>query len=118
MITLEETELENVIRIEVDGKVTKEDAEKSMTFINEHYGEDKPLSALVYIKYFGGVGPVGMAKGTLMDISHWNQYKKFAVVTDVAWEEIGAKLVGILPGIEVKQFDKAQVDQAYEWLKG
>ncbi|MFC3418405.1 STAS/SEC14 domain-containing protein [Salinicoccus hispanicus] len=116
MLTLKETELDNVIRIDVDGAVTKEDAEKSASFIKEHYGDDKELSALVYIKDFDGVGPVGMVKGTIMDISHWNQYKKFAVVTDAAWQEGGAKLVGLLPGIEVKQFDKAQEEQAYEWL--
>ncbi|TVT29721.1 STAS/SEC14 domain-containing protein [Salinicoccus cyprini] len=117
MIILEETKFPNIIRIDVDGKVTKEDAEKSRTFINEHYGDDKALSALVYIKDFGGVGPVGMAKGTVMDISHWNQYRKFAVITDSAWQEGGAKLVDLLPGIEVEQFDRAQVDQAYAWLK-
>lgn len=47
MMKLEETEYPNVVYVEVDGKVTQEDAEKSEAFIKEHYGNEKKLNAMV-----------------------------------------------------------------------
>ncbi|WP_411842007.1 STAS/SEC14 domain-containing protein [Salinicoccus sp. HZC-1] len=117
MIKIRESEYSNVIHMEVDGKVTEEDAEKSETFMNEHYEENASINALVDVKNLGGTDLGGLLKGTLIDIKHWKQYGKFAVITDSAWIEGGADAANAAPGIEVKQFDRAQMDQAWEWLK-
>ncbi|WP_020007508.1 STAS/SEC14 domain-containing protein [Salinicoccus albus] len=117
MIKINESDYPNIVSLEVDGNLTKEDAEKADGFIKEHYGEDASVNALIYVKNIEGASPGGILKGAVMDIKHWNQYGKFAVVTDTAWIEEGVKFADIAPGIEMKQFDKDQVDQALEWLQ-
>ncbi|WP_271396677.1 STAS/SEC14 domain-containing protein [Salinicoccus roseus] len=117
MMKLEETKYPNVVYIEVDGKVTEEDAEKSEAFIKEHYGNEKKLNAMVYIKDMEGTDLGGILKGSLIDIKHWEQYGKFALIANPAWIEGGAAVADVMPGIEVRQFDRAQIDEAWEWLQ-
>lgn len=117
MMSLENTEYPNVVYVEVDGKVTQEDAEKSEAFIKEHYGDEEKLNAMVYLKRIEG-GDVGaILKGSLVDVKHWGQYGRFALVANPAWIQGGAAVADVMPGIEVRQFDKAQIEEAWHWLQ-
>ncbi|WP_017549116.1 STAS/SEC14 domain-containing protein [Salinicoccus carnicancri] len=117
MIELEESEYPNLVQMTVDGKMTEEDVEMIETFIDEHYGHEETLNALVDIKNFEGTDLLGIVKGILVDIKHWKKYGKFAVITDSVLVEGGSEISNLAPGIEVEQFDRAQKDQAWEWLK-
>lgn len=117
LIKIHESDYPNIVYMEVDGKVTKEDVEKSEAFIKGHYGNDASLDALIYVKNIEGTDLGGILKGALIDIKHWNQYGRFAVVTDAGWIEAGVKTADVAPGIEMKQFDKDHVEQAWEWLQ-
>ncbi|WP_342389393.1 STAS/SEC14 domain-containing protein [Salinicoccus bachuensis] len=114
---LEESEYPNVVYVEVDGKVTEEDAEKSEAFIKKHYGNEKKLNALVYIKDMEGADIGAILKGSVIDVKHWEQYGKFALVANPAWIEGGSTVADLMPDIEVRHFDKAQIDKAWEWLQ-
>lgn len=116
MIHIRKTEYPHIIYMEVDGKVTKEDAEKSEAFIQEHFGDKEPLSAVVEIKNIDGVSTGGILKGTLLDIRHWNQFKKFAVLAEESWIKGGAKAVDAAPGIEVEVFKRTEHEKAIQWL--
>ncbi len=117
LIELEESEYPNLVQMTVDGKMTEEDVEMIETFIDEHYGHEETLNALVDIKNFEGTDLLGIVKGILVDIKHWKKYGKFAVITDSVLVEGGSEISNLAPGIEVEQFDRAQKDQAWEWLK-
>jgi len=117
LIELRESEYTNIVQMTVDGKMTEEDVERIETFIDGHYGNEETLNAFVDIKNLGGTDLLGIVKGMLVDIKHWKQYGKFAVVTDSVWVEGGSTVSDLAPGIEVEQFDRAQKDQAWEWLK-
>lgn len=117
MIKSRESDYSNILYMEVDGKVTQEDAEKSDAFIKEHYAEGETVNALVDVKNLEGMDIGGLLKGMVVDIKHWDQYGKFAVITDSAWIEGGAQAADTAPGIEVKQFDRSQKEDAWEWLQ-
>lgn len=117
MMKLEKSEYPNVVYVEVDGKVTEEDAEKSEAFIKEHYGNEKKLNALVYIKEMEGADIGAVLKGSVIDVEHWEQYGKFALIANPAWIEGGSTVADLMPGIEVRHFDKAQIDKAWKWLQ-
>lgn len=116
MLKISESDYPNVVYVEVDGGVIDKDAEKSEAFIKEHYGENAEINALVYIKKLEKVELAAMLKGIGVDVKHWNQFRKFAVVTDSNWLEKGAKSANFLPGIEVKQFNKTKIDEAWTWV--
>ncbi|HIW12973.1 MAG TPA: STAS/SEC14 domain-containing protein [Candidatus Salinicoccus stercoripullorum] len=117
MIELQESGYRNILQMTVDGKMTEEDVDRTEAFIDEHYGDEETLNVLVDIKNLAGTDLLGIVKGMLMDIKHWKQYGKFAVVTDSVWVEGGSEVSDLAPGIEVEQYDRAQKDQAWEWLK-
>ncbi len=117
MITLRSTDYPNIIYMEVDGSVTKEDADKSEAFITENYGDKDNVSAIVDIKNIDGVTVAGVLKGIFLDARHWNQFQKFAVIAEEGWIKGGAKVVDFAPGIEVKVFERSQVDEAFSWLQ-
>lgn len=117
MIEIHETDYSNILYMEVYGRISQEDAEKSDTFIKEHYADETTVNALVDVKNLEGTDLGGLLKGMVVDIKHWNQYGKFAVITDSAWIEGGAKTADAAPGIEVKQFDRSQNEDAWKWLQ-
>jgi len=117
LIELQESGYRNILQMTVDGKMTEEDVDRTEAFIDEHYGDEETLNVLVDIKNLAGTDLLGIVKGMLMDIKHWKQYGKFAVVTDSVWVEGGSEVSDLAPGIEVEQYDRAQKDQAWEWLK-
>ena len=117
MINIRKTEYSNIIYMEVDGAVNKEDADKSETFITENYGDKAQVSALVDIKNIEGVSIGGVLKGIFLDARHWNQFQKFAVIAEEGWIKAGAKAVDFAPGIEVKVFERTQVNEAFLWLQ-
>lgn len=50
MIELRQSEYANIVYIEVSGRITGNDAEKSEAFIQSHYGKHQNINALVDIK--------------------------------------------------------------------
>lgn len=117
MINIRESDYPNIMYLEVDGKAAKEDVEKAESFMNEHYGEKDTVNGLIDVKNIEGTEISGLLKGMLVDIKHWNQYERFAVITDSAWIESGTQAADIAPGIRLRQFDRAQKADAWEWLQ-
>lgn len=116
MLKITESEYPNVVYMEVGGGITKEDTEKAESFLKEHYGDNDEINALAYFKKLEDVDGDAVLKGMFIDAKHWNQYNKIALVADDDWLQKSASLADILPGINVKQFNKTEVDAAWNWL--
>lgn len=116
MLKMNESDYPNVVYMEVDGGVTKEDTEEADTFINEHYGESAEINALVYLKKLDGFEAGAVMKGMFIDAKHWNQYEKIALVADDDLLQKSVSLTDILPGINVNQYNKTEMDDAWSWL--
>lgn len=47
---------------------------------------------------------------------HWRDFSHFAVVTDLTWARIMAKLVGPIMRVRIKVFPKAELAAAKAWI--
>lgn len=116
MLKINESDEPNVVYMEVDGGITKEDTEKAESFIEEHYGDKAEINALAYFKKLENIDAAAMMKGMFIDAKHWNQYNKIALVADDDWLKNSASIADILPGINVQQYDRSEIDAAWKWL--
>ena len=116
MLRINESDYQNVVYMEVDGGITKEDMEKADAFLSEHYGDSDEINALVYLKKLDDVDAGAVMKGMFIDAKHWNQYAKIALVADEDLLKKNASLADILPGINVKQFNKPEIDEGWNWV--
>jgi len=57
-----------------------------------------------------------LVKGTFVDMWYWNQYEKIAFVTDDERLKKAASVADYLPGLNVREYDKAEMDDAWSWL--
>lgn len=116
MLKINESDYPNVVYMEVDGGITKEDTENAESFIKEHYGDSAEINALAYFKKLEDVDADAMLQGMFIDAKHWNQYNKIALVADDDWLQNSASVADILPGIKVKQHNKSEIDEAWDWV--
>lgn len=116
MFKITESDYPSVIYLKIDGGVTKKDTDKAVDFINEHYGESAEINVLAHFKKIGNVDVGALIKGTFVDMWYWNQYGKIAFVTDDDRMKKIATLTDILPGIDVRQYNETEMDDAWSWL--
>lgn len=107
----------SVIALEIDGKATGEDAQKLGQYVKENFGEHKNFHVFAIIQGLDGATWKGLIEGPKFDAKHWNQFKKFAIVSEKKWVESAVKVGDYLPGVTTAHFDKDQVDKAWDWLK-
>lgn len=108
---------EYTIAVEFDGKATKEDAQKLDEYAKEQFGEDQKFNILAIMHDVDGTTLKGMTQGIKVDAKNWNQFRKFAVVSEKNWIQWAGELGNYLPGIEAKHFEKNQVEEAWNWIK-
>ena len=49
-------------------------------------------------------------------MKRWNQFNKFAIISDQDLVGNLASLANYLPGLRVKYFKEDQVEEAWEWI--
>lgn len=116
MLKITESDYPNVIYMEVDGGVTKKDTDEAAEFISRHCGESSEINVLAYFKKIQNVEVGALVKGTFVDMWYWNQYEKIAFVTDDERLKKAASVADYLPGLNVREYDKAEMDDAWSWL--
>ncbi|TLS36772.1 STAS/SEC14 domain-containing protein [Pseudalkalibacillus caeni] len=117
MIFLLPSRNKSTIAIEVSRSVTEEDSKFVENIVEERFGKNDPINALVIINELDGTSLSGMLKGIKFDIDHYDQSNKFAVVADKKWLEMSAKLSDLLPNIEVESFEPNELELAWGWLE-
>ncbi|QTM99737.1 STAS/SEC14 domain-containing protein [Sediminibacillus dalangtanensis] len=108
---------EKTIAVQFTGEATKEDAERLEQHVKEHFPEGNSFNLLAIIHDIKGSSLKGMMEGMKFDAKHWEQFSKLAVVTGKDSVESLAKVGKYLPGITVKQFEKDQLSEAWDWLQ-
>ncbi|WP_070119643.1 STAS/SEC14 domain-containing protein [Bacillus marinisedimentorum] len=117
MLTILPSRDEQTVVIEVSGKAAEEDAEKMDQYVKRYFGEDEPFNVLAFISDLDGATLQGMIEGVKLDAKRWGQYNKFAVVSPQDILEKGTEIGDILPGIETKQFESDEVEEAWNWIE-
>ncbi|MFA1819400.1 STAS/SEC14 domain-containing protein [Virgibacillus oceani] len=105
------------VHVEINGKLTSEDAEKVDVHVEDLYGDDGQFNILAVFKELDGTTLQSLLKGMKVDMKRWNQMNKFAVVSEKDWVENASKTGKILPGITVAYFEMDEVEKAWKWLE-
>ena len=117
MITVMPVLSENVIAINIDGKISTEDIETITSQVEEQLKSYPKLRAYVEVKQLGGISLEALFKDLKFAFKHINHFEKKAVVCDPSWLTQFATLSSkLFPMIEVKCFSWSEQDQARDWV--
>lgn len=105
----------DLLEVEVTGNVTKDDMKEFERAFHEKKTPGQEMNLLMV------VNDMDMTMKTLkedfmFDKEHMDEFNKVAVVSDKKWVEMGSKLENLMPGMEVKHFDKDHRADAVTWI--
>ncbi len=107
---------DDLVAIQVQGEVDKEDYDKINPLIDkavEAFGE---INLLIYLDRLKAVTPDALIKDVKTYINHFNHFRKIAVVGDSNWKELIAKVAGPFISGRVKYFPESEFTKAHQWL--
>lgn len=110
-------EQENLITAKISGKLTEQDMRKLHPLI--HYIIEKGQKVDFYFEMedFEGYTLKGFWEDLKIDSAHLGDYGKMAFVGNKKWQEWAARATDFFTGSEVKFFEKANKENALEWIK-
>jgi len=106
----------HTVCVEVNGKLTAEDARNMDDHARELFGDEEKFNILAVFKALDGTTIQSLLEGMKVDMKRWDQMNKFAVVSRKDWVENVTKAGKVLPGITVEYFEMDEIEQAWEWL--
>ncbi|WP_185806793.1 SpoIIAA family protein [Bacillus salinus] len=115
MISINSNEIDHIIDVEVQGKISENDIHEFEQYFKQKKDNQEELNLLLVmedVKYSMN----GLLEDIKFDIKNMKDFNKIAVVSDKHWVEMGSKITDILPGIEVKHFNDNEKDKAQAWL--
>ncbi|MBM7553119.1 STAS/SEC14 domain-containing protein [Thalassobacillus pellis] len=106
----------STIALEVTGKITGEDAARLDEHVKNNFHSDEKFNLLAHYNDIEGTTVRGLIDGTKFDAKRWEQFDKFAVISEHDWMDTAAKAGDKLPGIQMRHFHKDEIDKAWSWL--
>ncbi|MBC2667068.1 STAS/SEC14 domain-containing protein [Novosphingobium flavum] len=109
---------DDVIGLDVHGIITSQDYRDMLVpLVEERLKAHGKLKALAVL----GPGFISYSEGAALDdlrlgFSHWNDFTRAAIVTDITWLRTATRLFAPLMKCEVKVFDMAGLDEAKAWI--
>lgn len=109
----------DVVALKAVGIITAQDYRDTLIpLIEEKLKEHKRLKFLIvlgeeYATYAADAAWDDMRFG----ISHWGDFSRIALVTDIGWMASATKLFAPLMGAQVAVFPMAELDEAKSWVK-
>ena len=86
MIEMLEGFPDNVAAFACSGHLTRDDYHKALTDIEDRYRRHKKLRAYTEVATdFAGVDPGALWEDAKLDVTHFFDWDRFAVVTDLEW---------------------------------
>jgi hypothetical protein len=110
----------NVLAILASGEVTGEEFRNIFVPAAEAKLKAHGKLSLYYQfgPHFTNMKAKAMWEDAKLDIGHWREWDRIAVVTDVSWIRKGAKLAVMLLHRPVRVFSNAETDMARDWVAG
>lgn len=118
MLSIINTEKDNLIAAQVSGKMTKADVEKIHPMIHQvlNKGHNK-VDWYLEIEENTTYSLAGLLEDIKVDALHLKDYGKVAIVGSKKWQEWATKAANFLTNSEIKFYEQAQKAQALEWAK-
>ena len=115
-VTFNETIAENVVEIELSGKLTAKDYETCVPELERRIKEVGKLRLLVVLRDFHGWEVAALWEDIKFDFKHFRDFQRLALVGDSKWEAGMATFCKPFTTATIKYFDLADVDQARAWV--
>ncbi|MDL4843180.1 SpoIIAA family protein [Aquibacillus rhizosphaerae] len=116
MITLRTNNLESVVEVHVEGKITETDMIEFKEYFKLKNAADGKVNLLLMIKDLKGYSVQSLIEDLKFDAKHWNDVNKLAVISDKKWMELVTKVSSFLPNMNAKHFNLTERDDAIDWL--
>ncbi|EAZ91863.1 SpoIIAA family protein [Crocosphaera chwakensis] len=109
-----------VLALEADGKVTGDDYQSVIIPAVENKLRQYKKIRLLYElgDHFSGFDIKAMWEDLKLGLTHWSDFEKIALVSDIQWIRIVTKLFRFILPCPVKVFHNEQLLQAEEWISG
>ncbi|MFC0472595.1 STAS/SEC14 domain-containing protein [Halalkalibacter kiskunsagensis] len=116
MITIKPNNLDTVMEVVVNGKITKEDIEEFETEFKQELTQNHKENLLIAVHEIEGCSMQAIIEDLKFSAKHWKEFQKIAVFTDKKWIEVSSKLSNFVPGVDVKHFEFGERERALAWL--
>ncbi|MGK7956887.1 MAG: STAS/SEC14 domain-containing protein [Crocosphaera sp.] len=107
-----------VLALEAEGKVTEDDYQSIIIPAIEsklrQYNKIRVLYELG--NHFSGFNIKAVWEDLKLGLTHWSDFEKIALVSDIKWIVIVTKLFGLILPYPVEVFHNNQLSQAQEWV--
>lgn len=107
----------NVIGLRVSGMLHEEDYEAMIAVLKKRIDEYGDIHVLFEMKDFEGWTPKALWEDVKFDVKYNRQITRAAVVGDKTWEKWMTQLMKPFAYAEVRYFDQAKRDAAWDWIR-
>ena len=107
-----------VFGMRVSGKIAHQDYERFVPLLEKLIEDHGSVRCLVELTDLHGIEPRALWDEIQFDVHHARQIERCAVVGDKKWEAWMTKLSRpIFARAEMRFFDRAETEKAWEWIK-
>ena len=107
----------HTIGIKVQGKLTKEDSEGLIPYLENRITEDGQINLVWDMTDFTGMEIEGFWEDLRLGMQHFGVCNREAVVGDQKWVEWFSKTIKPLGKTEIHYFSPDQVNEAWIWAQ-
>lgn len=108
---------DDLVAIEVDGKLKKGDYDKITPLIEKTVKDFGKIRLYIQLDNVDGIEPKAFREDVKTYLKHFNHMKKIAVVGKNQWEKMWAGLTGPFVSGEIKYFEFQKIETARVWIK-
>lgn len=108
---------DNIIGINIDGRIEAKDIERVVELIEKRLKLGKKLRIYAEVNNWSGMSLEALIKDLKFSLQHFQDFEKEAIVSDRHWlESLAAISNTLFSSIEVKHFTFDDQDKALEWI--
>ena len=108
---------DQIIRITVSGKLSKDDYEQFVPDIERFIEQHGEVRMLVVMEDFHGWTVGGLWEDIKFDLHHFNDVDRLAIVGDRTWEKWMAAFCKPFTTASIRYFDLSELDAAKVWIE-
>jgi len=116
-LILRETPEQNIIEVELSGKISKEDYERlapELERLIQRYGK---IRVLVIMRDFHGWRMGALWQDIKFDLQHFKHFEKIAFAGEKKWQEWMSNICLPFTTGEIRYFRRDRLNEAREWLQ-
>jgi hypothetical protein len=107
----------DLIAIQVDGKLKKNDYDKITPMMDKTVNDFGKIRLYIQLDNVDGIEPKAFREDVKTYLKHFKHMKKIAVVGKTRWEKMWSDIAGPFVSGEVKYFEFTEIETARKWIQ-